>query len=73
VYPEHNWNYNRKPAKYWQDISHQRTFFENLASKLNIQKPEDWYKVSIETFVQHGGAFVNNYYQGSLVRGISEA
>jgi hypothetical protein len=53
----------------WKDIPNQRFFFDKLAAKLNIQKPEDWYSVQIETVLKEGGTFVNSVYKGSLIRG----
>jgi hypothetical protein len=58
-----------KPAGYWNDINNQRTFFDDLAKSLNIQKPEDWNNVSLRTVLEKGGYFVNSIYKGSLPKG----
>lgn len=31
---------------YWTKLQNQRNFFDQLAKKLNIEKQDDWYKVS---------------------------
>jgi hypothetical protein len=74
IYPEHNWPSIRqttqyKPYGFWKDIKNQKIFLDNLANKLNITKPEDWYSVKVETVLREGGYFVLSYYQGSLTRG----
>jgi hypothetical protein len=58
-----------KPQGYWKDMANQRLFFDQLAHKLNIQKPEDWAAVSSKTILDEGGAFVNRYYKSSVVNG----
>ncbi len=39
--------------QYWQ-LSAQRSFLDNLAKKLHISRPEDWYKVTSTTLKQYG-------------------
>jgi hypothetical protein len=58
-----------KPRGHWKDIKHQRSFFDQLAAKLNIQKPEDWYTVHLVTVLKEGGSFVKEYYNGSIIKG----
>jgi hypothetical protein len=72
VYPDYDWEAQgapKKPSGYWNDIENQREFFDELAEKLNIQKPEDWYSVRVDTVRQHGGSFLVNQYNNSLIRG----
>jgi hypothetical protein len=70
IYPEHHWNDPRKPFGYWANVEHQRLFMDQLAIKLNIQSPEDWYNVSCKTVIKEGGSFVAYHYNGSLIQGI---
>jgi hypothetical protein len=58
-----------KPLKYWNNVQNQRRFLDDLAVKLNIKSPEDWYSVKVETVVKLGGTFITRHYDGSLVRG----
>jgi hypothetical protein len=46
-------------------------FFDKLAESLNIQKPEDWYKVRAATVIAKGGTFVGAMYNTSLIRGMA--
>jgi hypothetical protein len=74
VYPEHNWKVetsDRKPKGYWNDKSNQRKFFDQLALKLNVKKPEDWFSVRLQTVLDNGGSFVKTYYNQSLVHGLN--
>jgi hypothetical protein len=68
-YPEHSFQFGRKRVGHWKDITNQRAFFDQLASKLNIHKLEDWCHVNVKTVVQQGGSFVFYHYNGSLLRG----
>jgi hypothetical protein len=54
------------PRKRWTE-QQQRSFLDQLAVKLNIQKPEDWYHVRRETVMKMGGTFVAQH--GSLTKG----
>jgi hypothetical protein len=69
-YPEHTeiWQVHRQRG-YWKQIEHQRSFFEKMATKLNIQKPEDWLNVSKVTAAKEGGHFIHSIYNGSLLKG----
>jgi hypothetical protein len=58
-----------RPKGHWNDIANQKIFFDQLAETLKIQRPEDWYNVSVESVVSKGGSFLNSHYNGSLVRG----
>jgi hypothetical protein len=70
VYPEFTpAEWKSKPRGYWKDKENQKAFFEQLASKLNIQKPEDWHLVTKQTIKDEGGSFVDKYYNYSLVKG----
>ncbi len=52
----------------WGNISHQRSFLENLAKKLNVNSKEDWYKVTTSTLKQHGGSELLRVYKGALYK-----
>jgi hypothetical protein len=58
-----------KPRGYWSDREKQKEFFNQLAIKWNIQKPEDWNKVTHKMALKEGGNFIATYYGGSLQRG----
>jgi hypothetical protein len=56
---------------YWKDKQNQKALFDQLATKWNIQKPEDWNKVTTTMVFKEGGKFlINQYYNGSLQQGI---
>ena len=56
-------------SSYWKDIHNQKAFFDQLAAKWNIQKTEEWNKVTTQMVMKEGGAFINNYYNSSLQQG----
>jgi hypothetical protein len=60
---------NAKPRDFWKDISNQRSFFDQLAIKLNIEKASDWYRVTAQEVVNAGGHFISLYYNSSLIKG----
>jgi hypothetical protein len=53
----------------WKDTKNQKTFFDQLATKWNIQKLDDWNKVTTSMVVKEGGSFINSYYNSSLQKG----
>ncbi len=55
----YNWDlskFTHVPRKYWDDLSNQRSFIDQLAKKLNVTSLEDWYKVNYSTLQQHGAS-----------------
>ena len=58
-----------KPTGYWKAKENQKEFFDQLAIKWNIQKLEDWNKVTCDMVVKEGGYFIANYYNSSLQQG----
>jgi hypothetical protein len=74
VYPEHSWTLpTKKPTGHWTYKDNQKDFFDQLGHSLNIKQLDDWYKVNVKTVVEKGGSFINQYYNGSLIRGKSLA
>jgi hypothetical protein len=69
IYPEHQdiWKYDPYQTD-WKDVKNQRAFFDNLATKLNIQRPQDWNRISTKRVVKEGGYFMKYYYRGSLTQ-----
>jgi hypothetical protein len=50
---------------YWKDKKKQKEFFDQLAVKWNIQKMDDWNKVTAKMLLDEGGGFIKIYYSGS--------
>jgi hypothetical protein len=69
--PERTLNPTRKLYGYWKDKQNQKEFFEKLAIKWNIQKPEDWHKVTLRAAVKEGGHFITTRYNSSLQQGMN--
>jgi hypothetical protein len=59
-----------KPTGYWKDIANQKAFFDKLAEKWNINKPEDWSKVTTAMVKEAGASFLAKHYNGSWIKGI---
>jgi hypothetical protein len=68
VYPDYVPPSTVKPHGYWKDKKNQKEFFDQLAIKWNIQKPEDWNTVSIKKVIKEGGNFIY-YYNNSVQQG----
>jgi hypothetical protein len=64
-----------RPHGYWRHIENQREFFKELGTKLNIQKKEDWLRVTTKQFAQNGGAgllylnYIYKYFECSAIEG----
>jgi hypothetical protein len=69
VYPERIWREAKTTRRQWTNLKNQRLFFDQIAAKLGILKPSDWYTVSAQTAISLGGSFINNQYKGSLING----
>jgi hypothetical protein len=54
------------PRGHWTHMENQKAFFDQLAVKYNIQKAEDWNKVTTTMVVKEGGSFITRFYNGSL-------
>ncbi len=64
-------NIPHKPLSVWHDITYQRNFMEQLAKKLQITKPEDWYKLTKTILRDHGGSSLSLKYNGSIMKLLS--
>jgi hypothetical protein len=54
------------PRDYWNDLSNQRTFLDELAKKLNITAFEEWYRVSSKDVIENGGRGLFKHYGFSI-------
>jgi hypothetical protein len=48
IYPEHEWpehRFSHVPIGFWEDVKHQRIYFDWLAATWGISNLEDWYNV----------------------------
>lgn len=81
--PKKNWNDEavRKSQKrnhneklrygHWKDLSHQRTFFDELGKKLQVNQMDDWYqKLSSTIVIKNGGAAVLERHSGSAINAL---
>jgi hypothetical protein len=50
-----------------RDQQSKKEFFDQLAIKWNIQKPEDWNKVTNKMALQEGGSSVTSLRQGNII------
>jgi hypothetical protein len=75
IYPYHYWmpwRLGKVPPNFWQDIQHQRGFFDWLGQQLRFSSLNDWYNVNVESLVEYGGSgIVSCYYGGSLANTLS--
>lgn len=51
------------------EVEKHRLFFDEIASRVGVTKPEDWYSVPTHSVIALGGSFVNTEYHGSLTKG----
>ncbi len=53
---------------YWKDMKNQQNFVEEIATKLGITSPKDWYSVTKEQFAKAGGSSLLIYHNNSLIK-----
>ncbi len=56
---------------YWNNLTKQREFVENLSKKLNISSKEGWYAITKATVQQHGGYGLLQKHNGSVSKLLS--
>jgi hypothetical protein len=57
------------PAGYWKDITNQRKFMDELAVKLGVSQPDDWYKIRFSVIAKSAPSIIGPYYRGSVIQG----
>lgn len=68
VYPHHAWEVSRfRLPGYWNDVNNQRHFMDELGKKLAFERLGDWYQITSEQLVHHGGSQLLTKYNGSIV------
>jgi hypothetical protein len=71
VFPEqqwHPWRFSQVPVGYWEDMENQRKYFDWLAKRLKITRPDDWYNVSLSDVKQENSGLLTRY-GNSLIKG----
>lgn len=84
VYPHYRWKpwkFEKVPAHYWQNMKNQRDFFDDiykyshdysflkLQRELNLKTWEDWYQVTWQDVVKHGGySLMKNHYDFNIIK-----
>lgn len=58
----YEWLFGQAPRNFWHDPENHRRYMDWLARQLGLRRPEDWYAVTNEDFVEHHGeAFLIRY------------
>jgi hypothetical protein len=58
TFPEHEWipwKFHMVSKGFWKDNSNQRWFMDWLGKQIGIEHYEDWYRISKEDIIRHGG------------------
>lgn len=55
-----------KTKGFWNQVSSQREFFDKLATKYNVKKPEDWGQVTFKAITKEGGRSLLDRHSSSL-------
>ncbi len=58
----------KKLESFWRLTANQKLFMDNLANKLNITTPNDWYRINLSSFQQHGATSLLQKYDGSVCK-----
>lgn len=74
AYPGVDWMEHRphKPAGHWQSRDNRKAFFDSLAKKLNIERLEDWGRVTREEVALHGGGALLTTQYPSLFHALAD-
>jgi hypothetical protein len=72
IYPEHDWKNDspdaHKASKFWQNPSHLRALFDDVAKQLKLQSKEGWYPITRAKVVEirSDAKSALRYYAGSM-------
>lgn len=61
----------RSNAGFWHHRPNQRAFFDSIASKYKITKPEHWSRVNRRVIMENGGTTILKQHQGSLFNSLN--
>ncbi len=64
----HDWDFHKfpqVPKGYWNDITNQRAFLDQLAKRLQITDQDGWYNVTQTTFKKYGASALLELYRYS--------
>ncbi len=73
VYPEYEWQpwkFSKVSRSFWEDLSNQRRYLDQVAQELNISTVQDWYRVRMVDILSQHGHGLMNYYQRSLIHAL---
>lgn len=66
-YEWHPWLFGGAPNGYWKVRDHRVRYLTWLGERLQIEQPEQWYKVTAADFFNNnGGGLLNNEFNGSV-------
>jgi hypothetical protein len=69
VFPDYNWlqwKFHITGLKFWQDKKNHKKFADWLGEEEGFKNEEDWYNITSEIIIKHGGSTLFlNYYKGS--------
>lgn len=68
VYPEHKWlpwRFNSISHGFWEKVDNQRIYLDWLFSQLGYSNMDDWYQLTQEHVMKHGGTRLLSFYNGS--------
>ncbi|MEO2017892.1 MAG: hypothetical protein ABGZ53_26370 [Fuerstiella sp.] len=67
------WLFSKTPRRFWDDAANRQAYMQWLEGKLQINREEDWYELSDESFEENRGAgLLTNYYHGSILSALRE-
>lgn len=64
--------FKRAPRNHWDDLSNRQKYLLQLATKLGVQKHEDWGKISYRKLLKIGSSGILVKYNNSLVKVLKE-
>lgn len=71
IYPEYDWKlwkFDHKPKSLMKDTASHRPFLDELEKSLNITNKEQWYNISKEQILQHGGEKLLRTFDDSKIK-----
>jgi hypothetical protein len=65
-YQWHDWLFLCAPRAFWHNPENHRRYMRWLGEQLGFRRPEDWYRVTIQDFLDHCGGSFLGFYKNAL-------
>ena len=73
IYPNYSWDFDHtmNPTRYFQSLSNQKKFMDNLYKKFELNSLDEWLSQPIKNIVKNGGQSLLKFYSNDIEKLLS--